>query len=90
MKKQANGLLLDRILEPLSSSLNKEASEKLLNLKADRKVQARVNQLAAKCNEGELTAEERHEYELYLMVNHFVAVLKAKSRILLSQRGEPA
>ena len=46
MKKNANGLLLDRILEPVSSSLNKEAAEKLLTLKADRKTQARVSKLA--------------------------------------------
>src|SRR5947207_7434207 len=90
MKKNGNGLFLDRILEPVSSSLNVEAAQKLLTLKADRKMQARVTKLADKCNEGELTPEERHEYEMYLMANHFVAVLKAKARILLARQGRPA
>ena len=90
MKKHANGHLLDRILEPVSSSLNEEAARKFLNLKADVKTQARVTKLAEKCNEGELTPEERHEYEMYLMANHLVAILKAKARLLLTRKGQPA
>jgi hypothetical protein len=90
MKKHGNGLLLDRILEPVSSSLNTEAAQKILALKADRKTQALVRKLADKCNEGELTPEERHEYEMYLMANHFIAILKAKARILLARKGQPA
>lgn len=84
------GLLLDRILEPVSSSLNEEAARKLLDLKADRKTQARVAKLADKCNEGDLTPDEHREYELYLMAGHFVAILKAKARILLARKGQPA
>lgn len=79
-------MLLDRILEPVSASLNEEAAQKILALKADRKTQALVNKLADKCTEGELTPEERRQYELYVMADHFVAVLKAKARILLAGR----
>jgi hypothetical protein len=89
MKKNGNGLLLDRILEPVSASLNKEAAQKLLALKADRKTQARVTKLADKCTEGELTPDERREYEMYLMANHFVAILKARARILLARKSQP-
>jgi hypothetical protein len=81
---------LDRLLEPVSSSLNEEAAKKLVGLRADRKMQARVAKLAAKCNEGELTPEERHEYEMYVLANHFVAVLKANARILLARKGRSA
>ena len=59
MRKNANGLLLERILEPVSAPLHEEAAQKILALKADRKTQARVTKLADKCNEGELTPEER-------------------------------
>ena len=90
MKKNANGLLLNRLLEPVRSALNEEAAHKLLKLKADRKLQARVSKLADKCNEGELTSEERREYELYLAANHFIAVLKAQARIVLARKGQPA
>jgi len=90
MKKHTDDFLLDRILDPVSSSLNEDAARKLLNLKADRKAQARVSKLAEKCNEGELTADERREYEMYVLANHFVAVLQAKARILLDQKGQMA
>jgi hypothetical protein len=90
MKKNGSGLLLDRLLGPVSSSLNKEAAQKILSLKADRKVQARVNKLADKCTEGELTPDERREYEMYVMADHLVAVLKAKARILLARKSQPA
>jgi len=87
MKSNANDMLLDRLLEPVSSSLNTEAARKLVNLKADRKAQARVAKLAQKCNEGELTPKERREYELYLTANHFIAILQAKARIILAREG---
>jgi hypothetical protein len=90
MKNNTNSLLLDRILEPVSSSLNAEAARKLLNLKADAKTQARVAKLAAKCNEGELTPAQRHEYETYLMANHLVAVLQAQARLVLARKGQSA
>ncbi len=89
MKKNGNGLLLDRMLEPVSASLNKEAARKILSLKADRTVRARVNKLADKCTEGELTPAERREYEMYIMADHLVAVLKARARIVLARKSQP-
>ena len=89
MKKNANGMLLDRILKPVSSCLNEEAALRILSLKADRKTQALVTRLADKCNEGALTPDERHEYEMYLMANHVIAILKARARILLARKGQP-
>jgi len=56
-------------------------------LKADAKTQARVAQLARKCNEGELTAKERAEYERYVTVGNLIAILQAKARLLLKQSG---
>lgn len=87
MKKQNIESILDRVLRPVSASLNDEAATKLIGLKADRKAQARVAELAEKCNEGELTDAERREYESYLMAGHVVAVLQARARIRLSRRG---
>jgi hypothetical protein len=85
MSKTTNGKFLDRILEPVSSSLNEEAARKLIGLKADRKTQALVAKLADKCNEGTLTPEERRDYEMYVMAGHFMAILQAKVRIRLAR-----
>jgi hypothetical protein len=81
---------LQQVLEPISSSLNDEAARKLIGLKADRQVQARVASLAEKCNEGKLSAEERQEYEMYIMAGHLLGILQAKARIRLARRRSPA
>lgn len=88
MIKISNGKLLDRILDPISSSLNEESARKLIGLKADRKTEARVAKLAIKCNEGTLTPRERREYEMYVMIGHIVGLLQAKARILLARRRQ--
>jgi hypothetical protein len=90
MAKRSNGHILQRLLEPVSASLNEEAARKLIGLKADRTVQARVAKLARKCNEGNLSPEERAEYEAYVMAGDFVAILQANARLLLARRRQPA
>lgn len=88
MNATSNGRILERLIEPISSSLNEDAARKLIGIKADKKVQARVAKLARKCNEGELTADERGEYEFYVMAGEFIAILQAKARLILARRGQ--
>jgi hypothetical protein len=79
--------VLERLLEPVSRSLNVEAARKLVRLKADAKTQARVDELARKCNEGELSAKERLEYERYVSAGTLIAILQAKARLLLAKNS---
>ena len=79
--------VLERMLEPITRSLNVDAAKKLASLKADAKVQARVAELARKCNEGELSADEAAEYDRYIAFADFIAILKAKARLLLAKNG---
>lgn len=74
------------LLEPVSSALNADAARKLLKVRFKSKTQARVARLARKCNEGLLTDEERHEYEMYVLTGEIVALLQAKSRSLMAAR----
>jgi hypothetical protein len=76
--------LLDRLLEPVGRCLSKEGARKLASLRADEEAQARVSELAARCNEGTLTPEERAEYEGYVMAAEIVAILQAKARARLA------
>src|SRR6202035_1999995 len=78
--------VLERMLEPVTRSLNADAAKKLVRLKADAKVQARVAKLARKCNEGELTPEEAAEYDRYIAYADVVAILQAKARLLLAKK----
>ena len=72
--------LVDRLLEPLSRCIRGEGERELLTLRADGTLQARIDELADKCDEGALTADERAEYETYVRYGNFVAILQAKAR----------
>ncbi len=74
---------MDRLFDPLGRILTPEVARKLVNYRVDAKAQARIDKLARKCNEGKLTAEERSEYETYVHVIDFIAILQAKARALI-------
>jgi hypothetical protein len=75
--------VLDRLLDPVIRCLSPRAARELAGLRGDEEVQARVRELAEKCNEGTLSAEERAEYEAYVMAANIVAILQAKARARL-------
>jgi len=83
--KTLDALVLDRLLDPLGRILTPERAKKLVKLRFDAKAQARIDQLARKCNEGELSDDERREYETYVHAIDFIAILQAKARALLKQ-----
>ena len=87
MNRRNGSAVLERLLEPVSQSLNVEAAQKLIRLKADAKTQARIDELARKCNEGELSALERSEYEGYVTAGTLIAILQAKARLLLAKNS---
>ena len=57
----------------------------MAELRADPAVQARIEELAEKCNEGTITPEEIAEYDAYIQAMDVVAVLQKKARNLLMQ-----
>lgn len=87
MNRRDGSAILERLLEPVTQSLNVEAARKLIRLKADAGTQARVDELAQKCNEGELTPAERSEYERYVTAGTMIAILQAKARLLLGKNS---
>lgn len=84
------GTLLDNLLEPFGECLTPEVARKLVNLQAGPAVLARVEELADKCNEGTLTADERAEYESYVHVNHVLTMLKVRARKVLQSAATPS
>ena len=74
---------LTRLLAPIGECMTREMAEKVADLRADPDVQARVDELADKCTEGELTAEERAEYESYVHAIRVIGVLQAQARSIL-------
>ena len=78
--------VLDEILEPVTRCLTHATARQILNHRPNRKAKARIEKLARKCNEGELTPEERAEYETYVFAGEFVALIRAKARALLGHK----
>jgi hypothetical protein len=79
--------LLDRMLDPLSRCLDAESARRVVELNVDPVVQARVDILAERANEGLLTPEERAEYEAYINADEFIAILKMKAGRHLGLNG---
>jgi len=73
-------IYLERMLEPVSRCLTPEVADKLVQLQADPQLQARIDELADKCTEGDLNDEERGEYETYVRAGNLIAILQAKAR----------
>ena len=52
-------IALERVLAAVGQCLDRQSAESLLRLRADTEMQGRIEELADKCTEGELTPEER-------------------------------
>ncbi len=72
-------------MEPVGACLTPEVAQRLLHLRADHDLQNRVDYLAGRSNQGELTAEERQEYEQYVRFSQFITLLQFKARAVLDQ-----
>jgi hypothetical protein len=70
-------------LAPVEQCLNRESARALLDLPANPRVQARVDELAEKCNEGRLTPAERSEYDALIWADRFLGILQAKAQHFL-------
>jgi transcriptional regulator with XRE-family HTH domain len=76
---------LAQILDPVVACFTREVAQRVASLQAAPEVQARLDALAEKCNEGLLTPEETAEYDAYIRAMDMVAVLQQQARALLAQ-----
>ncbi len=71
---------LDGLLEPLSLCLDAESARRLVAFRVDPQVLARIEMLGERANEGQLTADERSEYEALINAADFIAILRLKAQ----------
>src|ERR1700730_16509540 len=76
MDHESTTAALDRLLHPLAQSLPPEAARAIADFRADPETQARIDELADKCNEGQLSPAERQEDEAYVEAIDFIAILQ--------------
>ena len=81
--KNMSHTVLDRFLRPFTECLTPEVAQRIVNLQLDVQSQARLDELAAKANEGQLTDDERQEYEEFVEGIDLMGILKARARTVL-------
>jgi hypothetical protein len=74
----------DGILDPVADCLTPEVANRILAVRLTPQVQARVDQLAAKANEGVLSADERGEYEDLIEKADMLGIVKSLARQVLA------
>jgi hypothetical protein len=79
---------LDRLLDPVAQCLTTDVARRLVAIRPDSTTQARIDELAAKANEGTLSASEQAEYQRFVEAIDIVSILQAKARKLLGARIE--
>ena len=52
----------------------------ILSFQPDEQLSGRIEELAGKCNEGELSPEELAEYEGYIRANGMAAIIRRHAR----------
>src|SRR4029077_5182401 len=62
MSAAQSSQILDRLLDPVAECLTPDVARALVNLRARPEDQARIDELAARRSEGELTPAEQAEY----------------------------
>ncbi len=73
----------DRGVRPVLQTLLLDKAEVVLSCRPDPALQDRIEELAGKANEGELSEEELAEYEGYVRANKFIAILRRQARRIL-------
>jgi hypothetical protein len=78
--------VLSQLLEPVGRMMPVKFAEELAAMRATPEVQRRIDDLAEKCSAGDLTLEERAEYEAYVDAIDVISLLQAKARAVLARQ----
>ena len=82
MATTSESLAFDRGIRPEMEIVLPEKADAIIGFRAAPELQARIEELARKSTEGELTEDERAEYAGYVRANKFVAILKRQAEQL--------
>ncbi|MEQ1752393.1 MAG: hypothetical protein ABL974_23430 [Prosthecobacter sp.] len=78
-------MAFQRGVSPLLQLLLPGKEDLIMSVMPDRALRDRIDQLAGKSTEGELTEEERAEYEGYVRANKFIALMMREAKRFKAQ-----
>jgi hypothetical protein len=79
--------ILGEILDSVGPCLTRSVAARIAALRADARIQKRMDELAEKNSEGRLSRREEAEYEAYVEALDVIAILQAKARKALKVAG---
>jgi hypothetical protein len=82
------GAIWERIVDPESGDLTREAAQALLQFDFNPADRRRMEELAQKASAGALTPTERRDAETYNRVAHLLALFQSKARQSLRARKQ--
>jgi hypothetical protein len=75
---------MDQLMMPLADGMPLDYARRIVEYQAAPEVQARIDELADKCSEGELTQAEREEYAAAADAIHLIGFLQHQARRILA------
>lgn len=79
---------LDSLLDTFSRCLDAESARRVIEFRVNPGVQARINVLAERANDGILSEDERAEYESLINAADLISILKLKAKRQLKMDRE--
>lgn len=76
---------LQQMLEPIRSILTPDVARGLVGLRADPEIQSRIESLAERHHEGQLSEDELADYEGLVNATDLIAVLQSQARSVLAR-----
>ena len=71
------------MVDPIGRALTPDAARAILAVRADDETQERIDKLADRCTDGNLTPEERAEYQEFVSLFNLLALLQVRARSVL-------
>lgn len=86
MPAKPEAIAFERGVGPIMKIVLPEKAEAVLRFRPSPSLKARIEELAGKSNEGQLTAAEKAECAGYVRANKFIAILQRQARQLANAR----
>ena len=76
---------LDRFLQPVTEAFTPELARRLVDLRADDELQAEIEVLRQKANEGTLNPDEEAAYKDFVEAVDVISIIQSKARRFLTR-----
>lgn len=87
MPIKPEAIAFERAVGPIMKTALSERAEAVMRYRPSAKLKARIEKLAGKSNEGQLTAAEKAEYAGYVRASTFIGILQRQARKLAASKS---